>query len=34
MRGFALRATRAGVRTLRRRGLVDYALIAGTVGTA
>lgn len=34
MRGFALRATRAGVRTLRQRGLVDYALIAGTVGLA
>lgn len=34
MRGLALRVTRAGVRALRQRALVDYALIAGTVGAA
>lgn len=34
MRGLALRVTRAGIRTLRQRALVDYALIAGTVGAA
>lgn len=33
-RGLALWATRAGIRTLRQRALVDYALIAGTVTTA
>lgn len=33
-RGFALRATRAGIRALRQRTLIDYALIAATVGKA
>ena len=33
-RGFALRVTRSGIRALRQRGLVDYALMAATVSAA